>query len=167
MNETVSAYLLRRAFPCEQREIKIALALGNDPVRCQAFACRNDHHHAGCQGFGIAPRCAAIVTDHKRAGCGIPEKRAHPVARAVSHHAIKPAACEEEEEQHHRTVEIGVRAVGDRFKQAKRRRKNNANRDWHIHVGALVAQRQPSRFEEWPSGIGDGRQCNHRREPVE
>ncbi len=85
-------------------------------------------------------------------------------ARAVVEHA----ADQQEEQQRDGGVEIGVRAaaacVCARLMPVTRM---HADADRHVHVGAPMAQRRSGGGEERPSGIGDRRHRDQRRDPVQ
>jgi hypothetical protein len=88
-------------------------------------------------------------------------------ARPLAHQVVERAPDEQEEQQHGRRIEIGVRPRDHRLEEAQQCREDDADGDRHVHVGAAHAQRAPGRAEERPAGIGDGGQCDQRRDPVE
>ncbi len=88
------------------------------------------------------------------------EERARPRA------TIEIAADQQEEQQRDRRIEIGVLAGIHRLEQAHARDQADADGDRHVHVGAAGRKGCQRRAEERPAGIGDGRQCDQRREPV-
>ena len=159
-------YGLRRALAGQQRQVDPAGAADNDTVRRQALARRDEHDHAGLKRGGVDPSARLVGADDHRAGPHVAEQRGHPAARAVAHHAVEPAAAEQEEEQHHDAVEICVGTVGRGFVEAERGRDQHPDADRHVHIGPAVAHRAPRRTEEAAPGIGDGRQRDRRREPV-
>ena len=138
------------------------LAIGGQPL-----ARRNAHHHAGHQIARGQPFQLAVGRDHHRPRRRLPQQRIDPGARAVAHRRIERAARQQEQQQHQRAIEPGVVAAGHGLIEAERGGQGDADRDRHVHIGAPVLQRAPGRGEERLPGIGDGRNADQRREPVE
>ena len=89
------------------------------------------------------------------------------VAGAPTHAIFEIAPRQQEGEQHHAALEIGIRLVPDRLHDGKREREQDAEGDRHVHVGGELLQCADRALEERPAGIGDSRQGDERRKPVE
>ena len=116
------------------------------------------HRQVALRSVGLA---------HRGAARGQPGEPLDGRARPFAHHVIERAADQQEEQQRGRRVEIGVRTVMDRLVEAHGEGEQNADRDRHVHVGPAAAQRLPGRAEEDAAGIGEARQGDRRREPME
>ena len=167
MHHIIERRILRRALAGEQRQVDPRAALNDHAIGRKALAGCHQHHHAGLQRGRIGPVGAAIGADDHRPGAHVAQQRGDAAASAIAHHAVEPAAAQQEEQQHHRAVEIGMGAVGCGLVQAERGGKRHADADRHVHIRVPVAERAPGRAEEGPPGIGDGRQRDQRRKPVE
>ena len=95
------------------------------------------------------------------------QQRRDTVARPRPHRAVKKSPSEQEEQQHGGAVEIGMFAADNGFEQADRHGQHHPDRNRHVHVGGALAQRRKGAGKERPPGIGDGRQRDQRRQPVE
>ena len=87
--------------------------------------------------------------------------------RPVPHHAVKDPSREQEEQQHHRAVKIGMGPAGRGFIDAQAGCQQYADRNGHIHIGPAIAQRHRRRREKRAPGIGNNRDRDQRGEPVE
>jgi hypothetical protein len=80
---------------------------------------------------------------------------------------VKVAAAEQEEEQHHDGIKIGVLRVIDGLGHGHDEREQDADSDRHIHVGAPLPKGADGASEKWLACIGDSRERNQGRNPVE
>ena len=91
----------------------------------------------------------------------------HRLPGAPARAAVEVAPDQQEEEQGDGRIEIGVLFANPGLVQADDAGERHADRDRHVHVGAPGTQRAQGRAEERPAGIGDRRQGDGRRQPVE
>ena len=89
------------------------------------------------------------------------------MARAPARTAVEVAADQEKEEQRDGRIKVGVLLPRPRLVQADDAGERDADRYRHVHVGAPGPECGQGRPKEGPAGIGDGRQGDGRRQPVE
>ena len=85
----------------------------------------------------------------------------------AAHPLVEIAAGEQEQHQHDRAVEIGLARVLQRLHDRQHQRQRDADGDRHVHVERELAQRPHRAVEERPPGVGDARQHDQRRQPME
>ena len=158
---------LRSAFPGQHGIVERGPPFLNHAVRRQGFACRDQHQHVRLKILRRQGAARARLVEHGSALAHAREQGADPGTRAVAHHRVERASCEQEEQQHDRAVEIGVFTAGKGLVNAQPRGQQDADRYRHIHIGAAVPQSHCCAGEEGPPGIGDHGQGNQRRQPVE
>ena len=56
---------------------------------------------------------------------------------------IQKASDQQEETEHHNSVEIGVLAAAESFEHADAKRQTKRERNRHIHIGVTIAERGP------------------------
>jgi hypothetical protein len=149
------------------RLVSLGDAGQNASVDADPLAHARQHHHAWSDPRRRKRALPAVGVDHHH-GAGVQGQqplggRAGPAARP----AVEITADQQEEQQHHGRIEVGVLAAAHGLEQAHGGRQHDPYRDRHVHVGAAAAQRSPGRGEEWAPRIGDRRQRDQRREPVQ
>ena len=87
-------------------------------------------------------------------------------AGAPAHRLVEIAATQQEEDQHHRRVEIGMLGMIGGLDERHAECQQDAERDRHVHVDLADAQRRQRAAEERLPGIGGRRQRDRRRQPV-
>ena len=87
--------------------------------------------------------------------------------RLAASPAVQIAADQQEEQQRHGTVEIGVLGATHGFEQAHAGGKQYGQGYRHIHVEPAAGQRPGRGAEEWQAGIGDRRQRDEGGEPMQ
>jgi hypothetical protein len=80
---------------------------------------------------------------------------------------VERAADQQEEQQRDRGVEIGVVAMLHGLVKAHAEGEQDADRDRHVHVGMAKTERAEGRTEEYLAGIGQRRQGDQGRDPME
>ena len=139
----------------------------DDAIGGKAFSRCHQHPHVRKQVGRRDPAGLAILSQNHRAGGGLFEQSTDPLARPVPHHAVKDPSREQEEQQHHRAVKIGMGPAGRGFINAQAGCQQYADRNGHIHIGPAIAQRHRRRREKRAPGIGNHRDRDQRGEPVE
>ena len=89
------------------------------------------------------------------------------MAGATAGPTVEIAADQEEEKQGDRRIEVGMGAADPGLVEAHHAGQNDADRDRNVHVGAAGLQGGDGRTEERSAGIGDGRQGDGCRKPME
>ena len=81
--------------------------------------------------------------------------------------AVEIAADQQEEQQGDAGVEVDILAAAHSLIEADAGGQDDGQGDRHVHVEAAVAKRLQGRGEERLAGVGNGRQRDHRRDPME
>ena len=107
-------------------------------------------------------RRAAVIRQHRDI--------AHPQGQQLLRHRPRPpagqmieiAADQQEEQQRHGAVEIGVGAAGEALLNADAGDQDHADADRHVHVGPQLPQGGERRGKKRHASIGDRRQRDQR-----
>lgn len=142
------ADILRRAFARDQLPVDARRPADDHAVGCEGFTRRHEQSHARGDLFGVAPFGNAVLADDQAPRRALALQRGDAVFGAYPHHAVEEATGKQEEQQHHRAVEIGVRTAIDRLVQAGGAGHGHADADRHVHVGAAVTKSAPGAAEE-------------------
>ena len=158
---------LRRALAGHQRHVDIGPSLQDAPVHRHPVSGRDPQPHAGLDLIEQQEPRLSVGADHRRPAGRHPRQPADGHARAFAHHMVERAADQEEKQQRHRSVEIGVLAVIDRLVEAQPVGQRHTERDRHVHVHAPVLERAPGRSVKNAAGEKQRRHRDQRRQPVE
>ena len=157
----------RHALAGDQRNVELGIPLAHGRIDRHAFAGAERNDHAGLDLLDRKIGLRAIRLHHERAARREPDQVADGLPGPFAHHVIQRAPDQQKEQQRDRGIEIGVRAVLHRLVDAHAEGEQHAERDRNVHVGPPVPERAPSGAEEYPPRIGQRRQRNEHRQPVE
>jgi len=133
----------RHALAGDERAVDVGNALDDDGVDRKTLAGRDQKRHAGLDlGDWRIPQLA-IGAERQGNTRREPHQPLHGLARPLAHHMVERAADQEEEEQRHGGVEIGVGLVMHRLIEAHAEGEKHADRDRHVHIGGAAPQRLP------------------------
>ncbi len=157
----------RQAFTRDQRGIQVGHAGRDFAVGGQALARSHGQDHAGLDIVGGDGAAFAVGLDHhggrgpqaEQARCRRPGLVACP--------AIQVTPDQQEEQQGHRSVEIGVLGPLHGLLQAHPRGQDHGQGNRHIHVQGARRQSRRRRAKERHPGIDHGGQGDQRRDPME
>ncbi len=88
-------------------------------------------------------------------------------SRSPPHVVVEIPPDQQEEQQHNGGFEIGMMLVLDGLDDRQGDRQCHADHDRHIHVQPAGSQGVEGAAKERPPGVGNRRQGNQRRQPVE
>ena len=147
----------RQALTADKALIGLTDAVDDIDIHDEAFARRDEDDIAGHNLIGAyRPRACALNTGHgaRLQGGQIMGRGMGPAPQP----GIEEPADQQEEKQHHRSVEIGVFAAPDRLCHADTQREQHRQRNGNIHIGMAPAQDRPGRLEEDTAGEKGRRQ---------